>query len=201
MRLPRNLPLAGALLLLPLLFTIACSATADDATPTPQQQPSVPRSANALYPYDVFLVAASGERKAQFGAYFWQTDSGLAIDVKSPGFPTANLEPLPVGPGETVRIEARDGPAPNELTVHVYARDGNTGPLSPDAPDTEAFKPQTDPVTSTQLQLTPDGRAYTWTVDLDPGTYFVLGNATWSNPVRPEKPRTVELTFAIEVAE
>jgi hypothetical protein len=170
----------------------------DSAQATPSDDEYDPRR---LEPHPIFLIAESGQQRAHLGAYFWILDEGVAADVQSAGF-TIHEEPLELRDGESIRIESRGPLFPDEITLEVYTQDGNIlEDISTREGRMDAFSPQTEPILTTEM---PNGE---WTVDLEPGEYFIRLDTVWPDPNYPLPPsgtpvvvdwkRTAELSFTV----
>lgn len=199
---------------------------APTATPTAEATPSVTPEATLeatpsgtpagilLAPPDFTLTAAAGEQPSSRGSFYWMLDNGLAAELNYHGF-EIHPSTLEVQPGETLTFAPNDGHVPATLELAIFPEEGNTGPITPEilaaeagaTPTTTAtptpaggeevlfFRPKTDPVKTAELQ----GDDMTWTVDLEPGTYFIRIKGTWPNPVVPEKERWGEFAFTVQV--
>jgi hypothetical protein len=170
----------------------------DPAQATPTDDEFDPRR---LEPHPIWLIAESGEQRAHLGAYFWILDEGVAADVQSAGF-TIHEEPLELRDGESIRIESRGPLFPEEITLEVYTQDGNIlEDISTREGRMDAFSPQVEPVLTAEI---PNGE---WTVDLEPGEYFIRLGTVWPDPNYPLPPsgtpvvvdwkRTAELSFTV----
>lgn len=178
---------------------------APGATPTPT--PPVDRR---LGPPVMVLIAGDCEQEASIGSYFWQLGKDVAADVNAPGLQIQKDGALALEQGQEVRFEPRVGPVPETMTIDVYPEQGNVRPLEelpnpegtpyigtpiPGSNTPDVFKPTTDPVTTVEIPTD----ALTWTVDLEPGTYFLHVKGTWPNPTGEGRELTSEYSFYVRV--
>ncbi|MDI3340024.1 MAG: hypothetical protein QJR03_05785 [Sphaerobacter sp.] len=174
------------------------------ATPTPT--PPVNRR---LGPPVMALIAGECEQEGSIGSFFWQLGSEVAADVNAPGL-QIQAGPLALQRGQTVRFDPRVGPVPAKLTLIVYPQQGNVRPLEelPNAQGTpqigtpipgsntpDVFKPTTEPVTTVEIPVD----ALSWTVDLEPGRYFLHLKGEWPNPQGQGRQLTGEYSFFVRV--
>jgi hypothetical protein len=170
------------------------SVVETEATPDPDVY-----NPNQLGPPTFRTIAESGRQIASVGAFFWILDEGIAVDISSGGF-TIHDDPLEIAAGETVSFEAVGPLFPVRMTIEVYTRDENIREdISTHEGRAAGFTPLTDPVYTTEIS------GDSWTVDLDPGEYFVRLDTRWPEPNYPGTPtvtdwhRDAELAFTISV--
>ncbi len=178
------------------------STVAPAKTPTPPSGSS--SQVQQLRPPTFTLVAKSGKQDNMPGAYFWQLANGLAAQVQSAGFETANFKPLSVKQNEQLTINVSKGPYPKNLDLKIYPQDGNYVDI-PDATGVyKEFRLKTDPLQTHSFTSTP----YQWTANVPPGGYFIFMSGNWDNPFtppattgtpKPTRQVTAEMAFWIVV--
>lgn len=198
--------------LLVLVTLVACNSpiNSSDSTKAPALTPTSP--AIRLRPPDFTLKATSSTESAIQGAYYWQLENGLAVDVKSEGFNLGGITPINVTQGEQLTVTAANGTYPEKMDLKIYAEDGNTKDIKVTAVTAHAFVPQTEPLTSQSFSNSP----YDLKIDLPKGHYFIWMSGTWQNPFkrlpatttseatpsgtpRPIQPLTDKIAFWINV--
>lgn len=194
--------------LLVVVTLVACNSPVNksDSTKTPGLTPTSP--AIRLRPPDFTLNGKSSTQAAIQGAYYWQLENGLAVEVKSDGFSVSEATPMKVSQGEQLTITASNGTYPEKMDLKIYPQEGNLKEVKVTAATAQAFVPTTDPVTSQSFSDSP----YDLKIDLPKGHYFIWMSGTWQNPFkrppatitsdatpRPILPLTDKIAFWIDV--
>jgi len=177
--------------LLVLVTLVACNSPVDksDSTKAPGLTPTSP--AIRLRPPDFTLDAKSSTQAAIQGAYYWQLENGLAVEVKSDGFSVSGVTPMKVAQGEQLTVTASNGTYPEKMDLKIYPEDGNLKEVKVTAVTAQAFVPTTAPLTSQSFSNSP----YDLKIDLPKGHYFIWMSGTWQNPFkRPAATNTGEAT-------
>jgi hypothetical protein len=166
--------------LLVLVTLVACNSPIDksDSTKTPGLTPTSP--AIRLRPPDFTLKATSSTQSAIQGAYYWQLENGLAVEVKSEGFNLGGATPMKVAQGDQLTVTASNGTYPEKMDLKIYPENGNTKEVKVTAVTAQAFVPTTDPITSQSFSNSP----YDLKIDLPKGHYFIWMSGTWQNPFK-----------------
>lgn len=172
-----TLPLVFLLILVTLA---ACNSPIkdSDSTETPGLTPTSP--AIRLRPPDFTLKAKSSTQAAIQGAYYWQLENGLAVDVKSEGFNVGGITPMKISQGEQLTVTAANGTYPEKMDLKIYPEDGNLKDVKVTAVTAHAFVPTTEPLVSQSFSNSP----YDLKIDLPKGHYFVMMSGTWQNPFK-----------------
>lgn len=175
-------------------------------TPTP-----TPRVDRRLGPPVMVLIAGECEQEGSIGSFFWQLAGDVAADVNAPGLQIQKDGSLVLEQGQEARFEPRVGPVPETLTMDIYPEQGNVRPLEelpnpegtpyigtpiPGSDTPDVFKPTTEPVATIELPID----SLTWTVDLEPGRYFLHLKGQWPNPTGEGREMTGEYSFYVRVA-
>jgi hypothetical protein len=180
--------LAFALVLITL---VACNSPIDksDSTKAPEITPTSP--AIRLRPPDFTIKGTTSTQAAIQGAYYWQLENGLAVDVKSEGFSVSGVTPMKVSQGEQLTVTASNGTYPESMDLKIYPEDGNLKEVKVTAVAGHAFVPTTEPITSQSFTNSP----YDLKIDLPKGDYFIWMSGTWQNPFkRPASETTSKAT-------
>lgn len=166
--------------LLVLVTFVACESPIDksDSTKAPGLTPTSP--AIRLRPPDFTLHGTSSTQTAIQGAYYWQLENGLAVDVKSEGFAVSGVSPMKVAQGEQLSVTVANGTYPETMDLKIYPEDGNLKEVKLTAVAAQAFVPMTDPLTSQSFTNAP----YDLKIDLPKGQYFIWMSGTWQNPYK-----------------
>jgi hypothetical protein len=144
-----------------------------------------------LRPPDFTLNAKTSTQAAIQGAYYWQLENGLAVDVKSEGFNVSGVTPMTVAQGDQLTVTAANGTYPETMDLKIYPEDGNVKDVKVTAVTAQAFVPTTEPITSQSFTNSP----YDLKIDLPKGHYFIWMSGTWQNPFkRPATTTTSEAT-------
>lgn len=174
------------------------TSTPDNAEPNPdeteesddqaeEEAEETPAGRRGLTPYAVTLSGESGEQTGQIGPHFWTDDEAMLAGEAAGGFYERHEEPMTVENGEELAIEVDEDDFPTEITVDVYE------PVEPERADLVSLPDE--PLQSDEL----DVESGTWTVDLEPGEYYVVLQTTWPTDEMWDRMREVAYRFWIQV--
>jgi hypothetical protein len=195
-------------LVLVLALLVGCNSpiSKSDSTASSNVTPTSP--AIRLRPPDFTLKGKTSTQSAIQGAYYWQLENGLAVDVKSGGFSTSGVTPMNVSQNEQLTITLANGGYPDKLDMKIYKQDGNLVDVPVATAGVKAFEVKTAPIDEQSFTNTP----YLLTVNIPPGDYFIWLSGTWTNPFKrpavtatssatpaPVKPLTDQVAFWIQV--
>lgn len=195
-----------------LIILASCNSPTKNSDPTVSSTVAPTSPAVRLRPPDFTLKSDTSTQAAIQGAYYWQLENGLAVDVKSGGFTLAEATPIKVSQGQQLTVTGANGPYPEKMDLKIYPEEGNVHEVKVTATAVNAFQPTTEPLDEQSFTNTP----YELNIDLPKGHYFIWMSGTWKNPFTraaatetsvgtptgtpaPIKPLTDQIAFWIDV--
>lgn len=145
--------------------TPSATAVSDDEADPEAEETAEPWR---LEPDALLLMADSGEQRGVIGAFFWVDDTTLLALEGGPGYYERQDEPLDVEAGETIEFQITTDKLPDFYEISVF---------EPNEETTEGNRVVlgNEPILTEELDV--DDPA--WTVDLEPGEYYLQVSTTW----------------------